>query len=83
MTLPLPTPEVDVIPFFIDWSASEAHPAQGLPGQLELKSLTLSHPEAERMQQIFSETGLPNEVLTGAAIAIRVSLQTPAGIVEL
>lgn len=83
MTLPLPTPEVDIIPFFIDWSNSEAHPAESLDAALHLHGLELYHPEAERMQILFRENKLDVEIREGEEIAIRVTLDTSAGKVRL
>ena len=53
MTLPLPSPEVEIIPFMTDWQKSDFHPTDRLTQNCELVELIVSHPTPESVQPIF------------------------------
>ncbi|MEM6769639.1 MAG: VOC family protein, partial [Bacteroidota bacterium] len=49
MTLPLSTPAIDLIPFFLDWTASDFHPTDRMPDQFDCMQIELRHPHPESM----------------------------------
>jgi hypothetical protein len=83
MTLPLPSPQVEVIPFLIDWSGSATHPTQNLPQQCQLQGLQLSHPQPAEMEEVLVALGFPTKVLPRAAPRIQLSVLGAKGLVVI
>lgn len=83
MTLPLAAPAVEIMPFFLDWSASEVHPTEQLEEQCKLLDIKVTHPSAESLQAIFTELKLDVAILEGETAAIQMRLDTPKGIVSI
>ena len=53
LTLRPMIPEVAAVPFFIDWLDSE-HPTASLPMAVALTSLTVSHPDPDRLASLLA-----------------------------
>ncbi len=74
--------EGGVLPFLIAWGATP-HPAYGLPGGaadgLLLRSLTVEHPDPERVRRWMAALGLTVAVAAGPAPALVAILETPRG----
>ena len=51
MSLPLSSPEVELLPFLLDWSESDIHPTHGLEQNCELIGMELQHPTPERLTE--------------------------------
>ena len=77
----LPLPADGVVPFIIDWGSTPHPAASGLP-QLELVSLTATHPEAADVARIVEAMHLTLSLTTGTA-GLQVVLGTPNGRVTL
>lgn len=71
-----------VVPFFIDWGASE-HPGMRLPPTCSFVGIRVEHPEATRVERWLRALGLDTEVRVGHAPRIVATLDTPNGRVEL
>lgn len=72
-----------VIPFFIEWDRTAAHPAtDSLPG-CRLRTLELTHPQPERVREMLLRLGVDATVERGAAASLTALLQTPMGALEL
>lgn len=71
-----------IVPFFIDWGDS-AHPAALLPQSCELVAIDLEHPHAEEAEVAMEAVGVPTQVVAANTAAIRVTIHTPNGAVEL
>jgi len=71
-----------IIPFFIDWGDA-THPATGLPPRCNLIAVTLEHPEAEAVERGLQSVGITAPVVRSDTARIRVTIQTPNGVVEL
>jgi hypothetical protein len=56
MTSPFAERAGGVLPFYIDWGKA-AHPASALPPALSLVSLTIVHPDANRIRAILDALG--------------------------
>ena len=78
LSLPLGEPEIEVLPFFVDWGES-VHPTVDLPQQASLKELQLVHPQAEQIKPILVQFGYGDTILEGAEPAIRCLIETPKG----
>jgi hypothetical protein len=71
-----------VVPFFIDWGATE-HPGLKLPKGCTLVSLRAEHPDPERVQTMMTALGLELPMKQGPAPALIATVSTPHGTVEL
>ncbi|PSR09758.1 MAG: VOC family protein [Bacteroidetes bacterium] len=83
MTLPLPSPQVEVIPFLIDWSRSATHPTNNLPQQCELQGLQLSHPQPARIAAVLNGLGFATQVRPNAVPQIQLSVLGAKGLVVI
>jgi len=84
LIMPTATPEVDVLPFMVDWSGSDVHPHEVLPdtgcGIINLFAL---HPEPGEVKTTLNTLGWDMPVLSAPEAGLRLVLRCPAGIVEL
>lgn len=84
LTMPLATPEVEILPFMLDWGKTEKHPSETLPNMdCELKELYAIHPNPETFEEIFESLDYSLRIEKGDTPEIRAILKTPNGIVEL
>ena len=83
MARPLPTPEVDIVPFMTDWDRSESHPTDDLPEISTLLDVTLKHPDPDRVKTLFIDLSISFSVLEGKRQSISIKLLTPQGILTL
>lgn len=83
MILPLAAPEVALIPFMTDWQNSAIHPTDSMPEQCQLISLCFTHPDPNSLRTTLNNLFLDIEVIKGDAIAIKMKMNTPNGIVEI
>ncbi len=72
-----------LVPFFIDWGGSPAHPAQRAPQGLLLLDLWAEHPQPERIRAMLAALALPLPVRPGPRPALVALLRTPRGEVIL
>jgi hypothetical protein len=71
-----------VLPFLIDWGDS-IHPASGLPQVGQLISLTLSHPDAGRIQQQLASIGIDLPVRLNPAPGLSARIFSASGTITL
>jgi hypothetical protein len=71
-----------IVPFLIDWGASE-HPAMGAPRGCTLVGLRAEHPDPALIRGMLESLGLALDVKRGSKSALIASIQTPIGEVEL
>ena len=83
MTVPLPEPLVEVVPFITDWSKSGFHPTEKLPEVCTLESIKLYHPTPRYFESIFCKLGMKNLVEQGDSTQIVVLIGTPNGLITL
>jgi len=83
MALPLSTPEVELMPFMIDWKDSAAHPTDGLSDACRLNRISFYHPEPARTQSSFNELGIHEQINLDHQPKISISIQCPNGVVQL
>lgn len=82
LSVPLPTPVIEIIPFIIDWQGS-VHPAENLDNVCSVHSFELEHPNPDHCQFLFKDLSIDLEIQKGNSPLIRARLQTPNGIVEI
>lgn len=83
MTLPQATPLVDLLPFFLDWSASSFHPTERMGPGFELLDLSFAHFDPEALATHFARFGFEAEITAQKAPQIIVTLKTPKGVMVL
>ncbi|MBU3028252.1 VOC family protein [Zobellia galactanivorans] len=84
LILPLPSPEVELVPFMVDWSQTETHPHKALP-QMGCKLIELygNHPNPDLLANIFTELGVRFRIERNKNISLKAIIQSPKGIVEI
>lgn len=84
MILPLPAPEVDIIPFMVDWRQSEIHPHDNLPDMgCSVVEMSATHPEPEKINAVLQQLGVKLTVKAGAVAGLRAVIRCPKGEVVL
>ena len=80
LILPTATPEVDILPFMVDWSASDIHPHEALPAMgCAVVRLELSHPRPKELRPVLRELGVALTVVRADEPGIQLVLRCPAG----
>ncbi|MDO6515664.1 VOC family protein [Zobellia uliginosa] len=84
LILPLPTPEVELVPFMVDWSQTETHPHEALPNMgCKLIELYGTHPNPDLLANIFTELGVRFRIERDKNTSLKAIIQSPKGIVEI
>jgi hypothetical protein len=79
----LASPDLDPIPFFIEWSAGTSHPSQTTPKGCELQSFAIEHPKPEVVLSVLKAVGIDATVTTAQAPRLKATLKTPNGSLTL
>jgi hypothetical protein len=72
--------EGGVVPFFIRWQDPSQHPARTLDHALGLESLSLVHPEPERLTKIFRAVGVDARIEKGETPRLAATVSGPLGL---
>ncbi len=84
LLMPLADPEVELVPFAIDWRKSEQHPSEMLPNMkccfLGLKGI---HPQPEIFDEVFKKLGFELSIDKGKETALKLQVQCPNGLVTI
>ncbi len=84
LIMPLPLPEVEIVPFMLDWGPSQIHPQALLPEMdCELVELYGTHPNPELFTEIFGALGSSFRIAKLSEIRLKLVIKTPKGIVTL
>jgi hypothetical protein len=84
LIMPLPAPEVELIPFFLDWSKTEKHPSQLLPNMgCELIAFYATHTNPILAAGILKELESSLEIKTSNEISLKAVIKCPNGILEI
>jgi len=83
LTMPLPAPEVELVPFLIDWKNEENHPTKTLPKLCKLLKLYATHPTPTILESTFEKLGVEIELIKSNEISIKATIEGPNGILEL
>lgn len=82
MSLPLPSPEVEILPFFLDWKDS-VHPTENLPEKCQLIELRATHPNPKIIQNTLKKLGAELKIEQSDIISIIAKIKTPRGVIEI
>ncbi len=84
MVLPLASPEVELIPFMVDWQLTENHPTDVLPKACcKLLDIKATHPQPNEISPVLNLLGLSLPLLKNESISMQITMETPSGIVSL
>ena len=83
LLLPLASPEVEIIPFMIDWSTAESHPSKQLSAECKLIDLCATHPNPSVIQPVLKALDITIDVQKSDNISIKAKISCPNGIVEI
>lgn len=82
LSMPLPRPAVELLPFYIDWSAG-THPAEDLPQHCQIQELRATHPQASLIQENFASLNIDWTIQAGPKIALQTFISSPNGSILL
>ncbi len=80
LLMPLSSPEVELMPFFIDWTGDTAHPTLGLPVAATLQKIEFYHPERHIYTSEFLELNMDVEIKQNPTAQINVIIRGPKGV---
>lgn len=83
LLMPLASPEVELLPFAIDWSAAESHPSGQLSSACRLVELYASHPNPQLIQSTLEALHISLRIEQSETISIKAKIECPKGIVEI
>ena len=83
LTMPLSKPKVELLPFLLDWSDSEAHPTDNLQQECELAGLKFTSQNPESISTIFKKFPFDAKVVKGNAPEIKLMIKSVKGIIEI
>lgn len=75
--------DVDVMPFFIQWSADSAHPSEDAPKGCRLVTLDIEYPDASKARTTLARLGVDADPVPGPHAALKATIDTPRGRVVL
>jgi hypothetical protein len=76
-------PDVDPMPFFIQWAADAKHPSTDSPSGCRLTAFGLQHPEPMKLQDALARLGIQAMVEKSEKVGLQATLETPKGKVNL
>ena len=84
MIIPLPLPETELLPFMVDWTTSELHPADALPDMgCRLIELYGTHPFPATFETIFDQLDIDFSIKISTEIKLTALIECPNGHVEI
>lgn len=84
LSMPLPHPEVELIPFILDWKKTEKHPSELLPDMgCTLVKLFGTHPSPEKFTPIFKALEYDFLIKKADRVQIKMILDCPKGVIEI
>ncbi len=84
LTLPLASPEVEFVPFLIDWSIGDIHPSNYLPNMnCRLVKLYGTHPNPKKFIHLFEMLNFSMQIDKAKRTSLKMVIETPKGLVLL
>jgi len=83
LSQPLPTPEVELLPFFIAWDKEEKHPTTFLNKGCLLKTFYATHPQPQSMRETLKKIGIDLEIKPSDTIGIHATIEGPKGMITI
>lgn len=81
-SLPLPAPEVEVLPFIINWQGSQ-HPTDSLPEGCKLIALKATHRTPFLIEGAIHALDVDIEIEAAEEASLTAIIETPNGVVEI
>ncbi len=75
--------DVDVMPFFIQWSADSVHPSEDAPQGCRLVAFELQHPDPSKVKDTLRRFGIDADPSAAPQATMKATLDTPRGRVVL
>jgi len=84
LIMPLPRPEVAILPFMVDWSTSAMHPTDTMPNSgCRLVKLYGTHPSPEKFKTTVEQLDIDFEIRTATEITLKAIITCPKGRIEI
>lgn len=84
LTMPLSVPEVDIVPFMIDWSESKVHPSSYLPDMgCKLKLIYATHPKPKKIIELYKKINCKVQINEAEEVSLNLIIDTPKGTIKL
>lgn len=84
LIMPLAAPEVELIPFAVDWSATEKHPSEILPNMgCNFIKLYGTHPRPNQITAVLKELHFDLNIKKAKEISLKLVIDSPNGRVEI
>lgn len=83
LCMPLASPEVEILPFIIDWSTAESHPSDQLSIQCRLVELYAKHPDPQLVEPTLEKLNVSLRIERSETISLKAKIECPKGIVVL
>jgi hypothetical protein len=75
--------DVDVMPFFIQWSADSVHPSEDAPHGCRLVAFGIQHPRPAKVKDTLRRLGIEADPSTVPQATLKATIDTPRGRVVL
>lgn len=79
MILPLASPEVELIPFMVDWSQSSFHPTEKLEPGCMLTEISFHATLPNKQTKVFADLDISNSIIAHDKEQIVVTIEGPKG----
>lgn len=83
MTIPSAAPQIELLPFMVDWRSSSAHPTQNLKPACVLKNISFHHPNPNTLKAAFDQLQINTIILEADTPQVKIHIDSPNGIVLL
>ncbi len=83
LTKPLSYPEVEVVPFLVDWSGSDSYPTDGLPIQGSLLEVTVGCDNPDKISTCLDALNIEIPIIKSKKSYIKIVIDGPTGKFEL
>jgi len=83
LTVPLAEPEVELLPFFIDWEAFEVHPAMALEPGCTIAEFYGTHPDTAVWKAKLQALGVDLPLREAPDVGLHLTLEGPKGHMHL
>lgn len=84
MTLPLSSPEVELVPFMLSWKYSAHHPTDNMKSKCSLVSMSFHTKEnPTELKRCFQDLSINYEIHHSEETKITATIEGPKGIIEI
>ncbi len=83
MILPLANPDIELIPFMVDWSDSAFHPTEKIREKCKLLAIDFVGNDPDKINQVFKELCIQNIISKSVINQISITIECPNGIIIL